>query len=145
MDKVKLQKVLSLDGEMTKVKIDLEVDVVESLVKERRRQEDQVKIPTTKTLTSEESRKMKRLDYDTVGGKALIMFLEEEVEVDAWRREEGEIQDDDDEDEIATRFLVEYVFIAVPIDESKEEESDKDDAICWYGERREKKREERRR
>ena len=99
MDKVKLQKVMLLDGEMTKVEIDLEVDAVESLVKERRRQEDQVEIPTMKTLTSEESRQMKRLDYNTVGGKALIMFLEEEVEVDAWGREEGEIQDDGDDDD----------------------------------------------
>ena len=69
MDKAKLEKVILLDREMMKVEIDLEVDAVESQVKERRRQEDQAKTLTTKTLTSEESRQMKRLDYDTIGGK----------------------------------------------------------------------------
>ena len=66
MDKAKLEKVILLDREMMKVEIDLEVDVVESQVKERRRQEDQAKTPTLKTLTSEESRQMKRLDHDTI-------------------------------------------------------------------------------
>ena len=79
MDKVKFEKVMLLDGEMTKMEKDLEVDAVESLVKERRRQENQMRTPSMKTLNSEESRQMKRLDYDTVGGKALIMFIEEEV------------------------------------------------------------------
>ena len=32
------------------------------------------------------------------------MFLEEEVEIDAWRREDGEVQDNDDD---AERSLVE--------------------------------------
>ena len=49
------------------------------------------------------------------------MFLEEEVEVDAWRRDEGEVQDNYDDKEMNTRFLVEPVFIGMPIDESREE------------------------
>ena len=88
MDEAKLEKVILLDREMMKVEIDLEVDAVESQVKERRRQEDQAKTLTTKTLTSEESRQRKRLDYNTIGGKAIIMFSEEAVEVDVWRKEE---------------------------------------------------------
>ena len=74
MDRANFEKVMLLDGEMTRAEIYLEVDALDSLVKERRRQEDQAKPPSTKTLTSEESVQMKRLDYNTVGGKALIMF-----------------------------------------------------------------------
>ena len=56
----------------------------------------------------------------------MIMFLKEEVEVDAWKE-----QDDDDDGEMNTRYLVEHVFIAVPIDENREEESDKYNKFVW--------------
>ena len=90
-DNAKFEKVILLNRDMTMVETDLKVDAAENLVKERWRQEYQVKKHTTKTLTKEEICRMKRLDYDSVRGKALIMFLEEEVEIDAWRREDGEV------------------------------------------------------
>ena len=91
---------------------------------------------------AEESRQMKKPNYDTVKGKALIMFVEEEVELDAWGRDKGEVQDDDEDDEMTARFLVEHIFIAVPIDKSREGEINKDDVVVWAITTESKKEEE---
>ena len=63
MDNAEFEKVMLLEGDMMTVETELEVDVIESLVKKRRRQEDQVKTPTTKTLTAEEVCHMRRLQH----------------------------------------------------------------------------------
>ena len=49
---------------------------------------------------------MMRVEIDTVKGKALVMLVEEEV--DALRRDEGEVQDNDEDDELTARFLGEH-------------------------------------
>ena len=40
-------------------------------------------------MIASDSHQMKRLNYDTLGGKAILMFIEEVVEVDTWSRREG--------------------------------------------------------
>ena len=62
--------------------------------------------------------------------------------MDTWRRKEGEvqdydeeeegkIQDNDDDNEMIARFRVEHVFIAAPINISREKETDEEDMLIW--------------
>ena len=79
-DETKLGEIIRIDREMTKVEASLKVDAVESLRKERRQQEDQTKSSTTETKTFEEPYRRKRMRYNTIESKVLLLFLEEVVE-----------------------------------------------------------------
>ena len=88
MDKANFEKVMLLDREMTKVEASLKVDAIESLmhgVRRREDQKDQTKSFMTENFTSKDPHRRKRLDYNTVRGKSLLLTLEEKVEVDMMR------------------------------------------------------------
>ena len=63
---------------------------IRRVLEEEKRREDQMKRPTTKTLTMEKRRQMKRWSHDIDKGTAII-FIEEEVAV-------GKSQDDVDKE-----------------------------------------------
>ena len=98
IDEAKPEKIILLDREMTKMEASLEVDTIESLRKEKRRQEDQAK-----SITAQDEEI--RLQYNW--GKAILIFIKEVVETNMARREEGKVQNDDKDkgDENKRSFL----------------------------------------